>query len=53
MNYKFELTEQEANIVIQALAKQPYDIVSPIIAKLQSQAQVQQKLAEEPKAKKQ
>jgi anion-transporting ArsA/GET3 family ATPase len=42
MNYKFEMTEQEANIVLQSLAKQPFEVVSPIINKIQFQAAQQQ-----------
>lgn len=44
MNYKFELTEQEANYVLGLLSEQPYKVSAPLIAKLQSQAQVQQKI---------
>ena len=55
MNYKFELTEQEAQMILNALVELPYRISSPIIAKIQSQAEVQQKLenkvAEQPKPK--
>lgn len=37
----FELTLEEANIILNSLGKQPYEAVAPIIAKLQQQAQPQ------------
>lgn len=40
---KFEFTEQEANVILNALAAQPYAQVAALIAKLQSQAQEQLK----------
>jgi hypothetical protein len=36
--YSFVLTEQDANIIIGALAKQPFEVVANLIQKLQSQA---------------
>ncbi len=55
MNYKFELTEQEANIVLQSLAKQPFEVVSTIINKIQFHAAQQQQAIKDaelaPKAK--
>jgi uncharacterized membrane-anchored protein len=41
-NYSFVLSEQEASIVIAALAKQPYEVVASIIQKVQAQAAKQQ-----------
>ena len=38
---KFELTLEQANIVLGALAKQPYEVVTALIAELQKQAQPQ------------
>ena len=40
---KFELTEQEANIVLNALAAQPFGQVFQLVAKFQKQAQDQLK----------
>lgn len=37
----FTLTEQEANIVIQSLGKQPFELVYQVIAKMQKQANEQ------------
>lgn len=54
--YRFEITENEANIVLAALSELPFKVSSPLIAKLQSQAQVQNKVddgEEKPKPKKQ
>jgi hypothetical protein len=44
----FDLTEQEANMVLQALAAQPYSSVYQLIAKLQRQATEQQTPKPEP-----
>ena len=38
---KFELTLDEANVVLASLGKQPFDAVAGIINKLQQQAQPQ------------
>jgi len=38
---KFELTIEEANVILGALGKQPFDTVATIITKLQQQAQPQ------------
>lgn len=38
---KFELTLNEANLVLNALGKQPFDAVAPLITKIQQQAQPQ------------
>jgi hypothetical protein len=38
---KFELSQEEASFVIQALAKQPFEAVAGLITKLQQQAQPQ------------
>lgn len=45
---KFEMTEQEANLMINALAKEPYYQVTGLIAKLQAQATQQFKKDDEP-----
>lgn len=48
---KFEFTQQEADIIIQSLAKQPFEVVYKLIAKMQQQAakQLQPKLKKEQK----
>lgn len=38
---KFELTLNEANIVLGSLGKQPFDAVASLITKIQQQAQPQ------------
>ena len=35
MTLKFELTDQEANLVMAALAKQPFEVVAGLIQKIQ------------------
>lgn len=42
--YRFEITENEANIVLAALSELPFKVSSRLIAKLQSQAQTQNKV---------
>jgi hypothetical protein len=37
----FELTLEEANVILGSLGKQPYEVVSGIINKIQAQAQPQ------------
>lgn len=37
MGIKLDLSIQEVNVVLGSLAKQPYDLVSGIIAKIQTQ----------------
>ena len=41
MKYKFEFTEEEANIILQALGEVPAKISMGLIANIQNQAQVQ------------
>jgi hypothetical protein len=41
--YTFVLTEQEANIILNALAQRPYIEVADLIAKIHQQAQEQKK----------
>ena len=41
MELKFTLTEKEAELIIQVLAKQPYEIVYGLISKIQGQALTQ------------
>jgi hypothetical protein len=41
MNLKFEVTMEEGNLLIAALAKQPFEAVAGLINKLQQQAQSQ------------
>lgn len=41
MEYKFTVTDAEANLLIAALAKQPFEAVAGLIQKLQLQAQGQ------------
>ena len=43
----FTLSEQEANIILQSLGKQPFEIVFQIIASIQKQAQEQMKSSED------
>jgi len=51
--YRFELTENEANYVLGLLSEQPFKNSAGLITKLQSQAQVQNKVEiVEPKEKK-
>lgn len=38
MNFNFELTEQEANAILNALASQPYSQVAQLIQKIMQQA---------------
>lgn len=45
---KFELTIEEANIILMALSKAPYEQVAKVISKLQEQAQSQ--LSQAPEA---
>jgi hypothetical protein len=44
--YSFVLTEQDANIIIGALAKQPFEVVVNLIQKLQTQAEKQRNAKE-------
>lgn len=46
MNYKFEITEQEASYIILALQELPAKIANPLTKKLQEQAR-EQKLEDE------
>ena len=39
---KFDLTEQEAQVVLDALTAQPYRVVAALIAKVMDQAKQQQ-----------
>ncbi len=41
--FSFTITEAEANLIIAALAKQPYEVVVNLIMELQVQASNQQK----------
>ena len=41
MNLNFEVTMEEGNLLIAALAKQPFEAVAGLINKLQQQAQGQ------------
>lgn len=41
--YSFSMTEAEANIIIGALVKQPFEVVVHLIQKLQLQAEKQKK----------
>ena len=45
---KFELTLEQANLVIQALAQMPYHMSSALIAELQKQAAPQMAAPEQP-----
>ncbi len=39
--FTFELTEPEANLMVQSVARQPYDVVASLVAKIQGQAKQQ------------
>jgi len=45
----FKLTQQEADIAIVSLTKQPYEVSADVIAKMRSQFQEQEKKPEENK----
>ena len=47
---KFELTLEQANLVIQALAQMPYHMSNALIAELQRQAAPQMQQIEQPSA---
>ena len=47
---KFELTLEQANLVIQALAQMPYHMTANLIAELQKQAAPQIQAVEQPTA---
>jgi hypothetical protein len=47
MDFKFEVTEQEANLIIQGLGELPAKISMNLIAKIQTQANEQLKNAPE------
>jgi len=38
---RFKFTEQEANLILQSLAKQPFEVVYLLVAKVQKQASEQ------------
>jgi len=46
MNYKFEITEQEASYILLALQELPAKIANPLTKKLQDQAREQKQLSE-------
>jgi hypothetical protein len=46
MNFKLELTENEVNVILASLSKQPYDQVAQIINKLVSDVNSQVKTDE-------
>lgn len=46
MNFKLELTENEINIILASLSKQPYDQVAQIIEKLVADVRSQVKTEE-------
>jgi|NOAtaT_7_FD_contig_51_3544718_length_1209_multi_3_in_0_out_0_3 hypothetical protein len=50
MKFNFELEEQEANVVLTSLAKQPYEMTAGVIDKLRFQAQSQINAANAPKS---
>lgn len=39
--FQFELTLDEANLVLAALGKQPFEVVAPLIGKIKQQAEPQ------------
>lgn len=41
MNFKLELAESDINLILQSLAKQPYEVVVNLISKIQQQAEEQ------------
>ena len=46
-NFKFEFTEEETNVILNALANMPYAQVAGLVANIQNQAQPQVKEAQE------
>lgn len=46
MELTFKLTEQEAQVMLNAIAKEPYGLVSSLINKIQTQADEQMKQKE-------
>lgn len=38
MDLTFTLTQDEAQLVLEALVQQPYGVVAPVVAKIQGQA---------------
>jgi hypothetical protein len=44
----FEVTVEEANLIVQALAKQPFEAVAALIQKLQAQGKAQLDQPKEP-----
>lgn len=51
-NFTLEVNEHEANVIAAALAKMPFEIVAPLISKLQEQVtrQLQSETAREQEA---
>jgi hypothetical protein len=47
---KFEISVEEANVILMALARQPFEQVVSVINKLQQQAQAQMPKPEKPNA---
>jgi hypothetical protein len=47
MDFTFKLNEQEAQIMLNALTKEPYGLVVDVINKIQQQAIEQRKVQEE------
>ena len=47
---KFEISVEEANLILMALARQPFEQVVSVINKLQQQAQAQMPKPEKPNA---
>lgn len=50
MNYKFDVTAAEAEMLLNALAQGPFAQVHQLIGKLQNQAQAQQQANQPPQA---
>ena len=50
MEIKLTVTEQEANLILQSLSKQPFEVVSTLIFKIQAQGVQQINEAEAAKA---
>lgn len=49
MNYKFELTVEEVNIILASLSELPFKVASPVIDKIVKQANAQKPNPEQPK----
>ena len=49
MNFQFDVTQQEAELILNAIAQRPFAEVSQLMGKLQQQAQTQVQAAQQAK----